>query len=1367
MGVLMAITDSLKETYFALEDKWYSFVDGVSEKVPAFGGFIDTLEDKNIPTFPLAIILLLIIIVAIFLLIVVPSGSTLTVNVTGTDGKALDGATVILMQGAEEKEKKYSNADGQVVFFLENGQYVLKIQKDSYSIKTKDVTLTQNQEEDFTLSLEDTKITKAVYLKNAQGTLIEDTGTLTYRCKGTTEEYSANYAGGKFDAEVNESCSEIEVISMQKYNLVNATASFSGNGAVTVEKVIVQTGNATVTISIEGSNLAPPAGLKVALVPSDGTLPTVVVTQGTSMVSFQDLSVQKYYVMVTDPDGNFQVYDGSKLGEAKDITKDETTAFTATLKKVDSQKITITLKDISSGAPVSGAEVKLALATNQNSVQTKISGATGQVTFNAAEGTDYIVAVDHPDYVLGQVDGVQAGDNKTIQLEKVDETNSNSLEIKVVDSKKVPIDGARVVLKKVDPAQPVIGEKVTGSDGIADFFNLEVDSSYIATVSKEGFGATNSTTMQVTPRAQKTVEVVFDIAEGTIRLRIMDPEKNPLSGVSVKAINYFTLSQEDTIKQTTTEGIVEFKIRADKKVYFTVESTGYAKYFTVAKYPLPNGIDEREIVMVKPSSQLSAMPLTVYSGTSEVKSTGEGNDTVNTGVYTVKSVLYVPSGKFSEAGLHLRTGKQTQNITNTMEEDGLYISEVDSSGKITRGTTYTPPTGSSIDLKESNLTTGNAKWINSVWKNPQEGAYEVEAEVTVTETNPSAKISIYYRGWAKGSSILRDPAMTTPAANELYSNAKEKILSVGASSVCSGSFCKSYTVQALSGSEAGRTKYISTTIEAKKDVQYLLTADLTNYSGKAIPSATLTVEGKSIDINAISINGAEQEGDTINLGTIGVDAPLQLQILFTTISSGTGAVKLTINTSTKTELEESITVNVKANKLFELNLIPVVIVPYINNTLFFEAKDSNTVLDEVTIEIRKNGALLGNVTTNGEGLATYELASPKIGDELSIKAMKEGYDPVQMTKQVDEAIMTITPPSVEETIKIGDTTGFSTSVVMQNNTAKSLKIKAVNINGDMKTYLDVKFTSTVEGTIVESGKDRNYSLLFKVNDSGMRLQEPKDVTGTITIETEITGANETYLNELPVSIHITMPGYLDSAKCLKVNPTSLTFITSDTEESQTVTLNNDCTAEGIDIPIHNLEAKLNEASKYGTITLSGEGLKTISLSETGADLTDYFEKQGEVSMTVRFNPNTSIASGTQEFTLYIDGKNVTDDGTEEKAQTSMKLETTMSVLSKCVEIDKPEGGIILDMAPWNMGYGRIMNSDLSSYASTYGGFSQRSAPYGMGYMAGMGMSGYGLSGYGNAYQNNLTSSGNTALNYNESQFTVKNNCSFDIDVDLD
>ncbi|MFA6065371.1 MAG: carboxypeptidase-like regulatory domain-containing protein [archaeon] len=1379
----MTVIESLKEGYYSFEDKWYGLVDSISEKVPVFGTVVDSLEDKGVPSFPLAIIIVILLLFLLIVLLTSSNSSSLTLTVVGTDNQPVEGATVVVLSGDTPKGTLTTLSDGKVTFFLENGTYSVKVDKDGYNSSPQEITLNGNMEEDFTLSLQDTTISKAVYLRTASGALIPaGSGTVIYRCKGDTTENTATYANGSFTASVNRSCTEIEVLSLQNYNVVSGTASFSGNGAVTVEQQVIVTGTVNVNLAIEGSTILPPAGLKVSLVPSDGTTPINLYSSTTGLVQFTSVPIKSYYVLVTDNDGNFQTYQGNLLADTQAVTKDTLTTFNVQLKKVSSSAIFVTIKDQTSGQSVSGAEVKLTLSTNANDFQAQITGATGQLTFRVAEGATYNITVDHPDYIVATSTGVSAGQEKTILLTKADSTNNNSLMVKVTDSKKNPIDNARVILKKIDPAQPIVGEKTTGATGEAEFFNLEPATSYMATISKENFGSVNSQSVQIVPRTQTTLEITFDIGEGIVQLKVMDSEKKPLSGVTVRAINFFTSVSEGTTQITSTEGIASFTIRADKKVYFVVESTGYSKYFTTAFNPTASATTVKDIILLKPTANLTTSLVGIYSGSSEVTSTGTATaaSTIAAGTYTVKAVLQVPKGIFSEAGLHLRTGKETANVTNLMEEDGLRLTRVDSSGRITQGDTYSPPNGYTNDTK--NLTTGEAKWANSVWKNPQEGTYEVEADISVTETNPNAELALYYRGWAKGSSTLRDPTSTIAAQNDLYSAAKKRVLTFGASTACTTSFCKSYTLQTQSGSNTGKTVYVNSSTEATKGTQYLLTADFTNYSGRALSGSVLTIAGKGIDINAILVNGNESTEKTINLGTIGIDAPMQVKILFNATTSGTEGIKFTINSSTKTEFEDTVTLNVKANKKFTFDLVPKVIIPYITNTLFFEAKDGNDSLEGALIEIRSSGTLIANTTTGSDGLAKYELAAPEIGQTINFKVMKEGYDTLELDKEVDSAILTITPPTIEETLKIGEVTALDTSIILQNNTASSLKITDVQINGDMKTYLDAKFNETIANTVIDTGKDRNYSLSLKVNSAASRLNAPKDVTGTIVIETEVTGTTQTYLNEIPVSIHLSMPGFLDSAKCLTVTPNTLDFITSDASQSKTITLTNQCTAESTKIALKNLQAKLSEASKFGTITLSGAGFSSTALSDQYVKIADFLEKDAESVLTINFTPSTVVASGTQAFTISIIGKNITDDLTEEKTESTVKTNITMSNISKCIEIVQPAGGVLLDIAPWNLGYGRVMQSDLSSYAQNYGGFRQ-SSPYGYGSntMSGMSMMGYGGAGYGTGYQNGFSGMGQSGMgqntvgqnggtqtvSYEQSSFTIKNSCATDVDIDLD
>ena len=61
-GLIMG-ADALKDAYFSVEEKWYGFIDKISDKLPFVGKIVDKMEEKNIPSFPVAIALLVIMIV--------------------------------------------------------------------------------------------------------------------------------------------------------------------------------------------------------------------------------------------------------------------------------------------------------------------------------------------------------------------------------------------------------------------------------------------------------------------------------------------------------------------------------------------------------------------------------------------------------------------------------------------------------------------------------------------------------------------------------------------------------------------------------------------------------------------------------------------------------------------------------------------------------------------------------------------------------------------------------------------------------------------------------------------------------------------------------------------------------------------------------------------------------------------------------------------------------------------------------------------------------------------------------------------------------------------------------------------------------
>ncbi|HNV01349.1 MAG TPA: carboxypeptidase-like regulatory domain-containing protein [archaeon] len=1347
----MSFTDSIKDTYYSLEDKWYSFVDKVSEKLPVFGKAVDFIEEKNIPSFPAAIILIVLIILLLFFLLTSSTTSVLTVGVVDSSELVLSGVNVSVYSGLNLVANSDTNSDGIAVFKLPPGKYNLRLEKSGYTTLTKEVEA--GKTERITL-IGGALSTKTVYMKTSDGRLITGSGTVKYYCVGSDIEKSAFYKDGKFDVDFGNECTEITIQSISGYKVISGQASFSG-GDITVEETPTNTGSVRVNLL---SNETIPPGLKVVLSGEDGVPQQVKVTE-TSVVVFENVPTKKYYVTVYDPridvETKFETWDGKKLGETKEVTTGNTTEFTVSLTKTASKKIVVTVRDVDTALVIKGAEVGLNLISNSTRVETKITGLTGQVTFDIAENEAYNISADHPEYIVGTTKTVTSEQTEiSIDLVKANSENSQSIKVNVIDNDGKIIENARVVLKKLDNTE--IDEKTTGSEGTAEFYNLEINQNYYVYVAKEEYSA-NSTSVTVTPRRQTVIDVKLNIGKGKITILVLDSEKSPLKGASVKMNNYYSQGTQtiEEQKNTDSEGKTTFEVRADKLVYFVIEGSGFSKYTTTTIKPDADSIIEKEVTLQKATGKVEVQISMNTKGGSLTENAAER--TVSAGVYTAKVTITIPKGTYSEAGIHLRTGKATEGMTNLMEEDSIKITEIRSAAsRTTKGTSYTPNNGYDKDSK--NLTTGDSKWVNALWRNPSEGTYELEADILITEISQLQGINVWYRGWAKGASTLRDPASNTTGINELYSTAKNYILTGGSTNICANGFCKTNTIEVLSGTDSGKRYYINNTFTAKKDVSYLLITELTNNSGRSINGAVLSLESVGIDLNLITINGVEHSTKTIDLGTIGVDSYNRIAVVFTPRMSGTNTITTKIDSSTKNEFEQTTTITVKANKKFSLDIIPKEIIPYIKNNMFFEVIDGNTPLSGVLIEIKKGVNILGTVETSGEGLATYELASPSIGDVITITATKEGYDTIEITKEAKKSILLITPPSISETIKIGEIASISQTILMQNTTVKDVKIKSTSFSGDLSTYLDLKFNETITGALIEKSKDKNYTLTIKPNSISKKLKEPLTLNGNLIITTEIEGTTQNYENEIPITIRLSMPGYIDSEKCLKVTPGTIEFIAAGSEATQTIELENTCTAEGIQINLHDIEAKINETSKLGSVLVSGNGFSG-GLSTAYTKIGTILEKGTKETLTVRFVPNGSISSGTQDLKITFKGSNIPEENEVETIEASTTAKITMSNLSKCITIEEPSGGITLDVAPWNMGYSRLMTSNISSYAQNYEGFSNRNQSYPYGMTSAIPFMNSSNSGSAGQQQNYNT--------YEQSSFTIQNNCAIDIEIDLD
>ncbi len=1326
----MGIGETLKDYYYKTEDSWYKFVDNVSQKLPVFGNVVDKIEEKGIPTFPVAIAIVLILLILILFLLF-GTASSLVVVVKDEAGNPVSGAQVTVFLNGVQEDYFETGADGRVVFYLENNTYSIKVDKQGFaSVTRSDIT---TGETTITLVSQTSPVTKSVALKNASGQLITGTGTVVYSCVGSNEQRYSNYQNGRFNVDFSD-CTEIQIDSISGYTIIEGRASFSSADDIIVNKLEQNTGTITVQLSTANENL--PTGLRVMLYNKNELLVKTTYSNS-NIVVFSDVITDSYYIVVADPNGDFSDYDGSSIGETKELRKDESLSFNVVLNRSVSASITVTVKDAQTGLPISGAEVKRKSIQNQNDLDTLITGNSGQVTFLVASGSNYLISAEHPNYIIDEPRSVAPNENITFNLVEANESNSQSLIVRVKDPRGDAISGTRVVLKKTDDTK--VDEKITGHNGEVEFYNLEFGN-YFVTAVKPGFATVTSPSTQVLPRRVNAIDVTIDIGTGIIRLNVSD-ESGVLPSANVTAVNITGAIERET--STNQEGSADFSIRVDKEVYFIVETPGKASYYTTSMMADSGALTEKDIILRDTTGGLNVTLAGIFSNGEELS-----GETINSGSYTAKLLLEVPRGNFNEAGVHIRTGKAENEITNLMEEDSIAIGKISASTtKTTKGKTYSPINGYNIDSK--NLTSSTAKWANVIWNNPVNAVYEIEAEILVTDSLTTSAENFWYRAWAKGSSNLKDP-QSSVAGHELYSNAKNRLFSINNSvgtNLCNASFCKIYTLETLTGRNAGRVQAVNNSVSVAQSNTYILKVDLINL--KPISGAVIEIEGRGISIDEIKLN-SNIENDTIILGGLSTDTYNRIEIKFTANNAGSGAINLKVNSGSKTELDQTITITTTANKKFNLDILPRQLIPYINNTLFFEVTDNNNPLSKTIIEIIEDNITLGIVETSGDGIATFELPSPSAGDTITIIAKKEGYDTINITKTVDERLILITPPEIVETIKIGEIVSINQTLILTNQTVKDIKLTRVTTTGELATYLNIDLDG-IAGSVVASGQDSNYSIKFRTNSVSQRLREPISVTGTINFETEIDGTNQKFESKLPVNIRLSMPGYLDSDRCLKIIPGTIEFNTSTNEATQNIEIENNCVAEGTKINLFELEAKLNSASKLGTIMVSGTGFMNASLSETYSKIAEILEKDAKQTLTVRFVPSASVSSGEEELKVTIRAKNIIDSSDSETIEASFNTRISMSNLARCIEVVKPETGLVLEVAGWNLGYDRLVTSNIGSHMSQYQGFNSRSglsAPFG--------------------FNQAIPFTGQQQSNIHEQdRFVIKNNCAVDIEIDLD
>jgi len=1328
--VFMGIGKSIKNFYFALEDKYYAFVDFLDKHGIPMYKFVDFFENRNIPSFPVFILLILFVVLLVWFIFFsgfLANTTQLTVIVTDKNEIAIEGAKIKIYVANEIFSEAVTNAEGKA--FLQvplNKEFELKVEQIDFKPYSTQLTLTQEETKIIKLEKEIKLITKNIsFIAAGTQNLIQDVFTVTVSCSEAEFTETKTVYNGRLTLEnIPENCGTL-TFSSEDFTIKNNEISLEEEEPIIyLEKLELRTG--TIEVRVEDNKGNPVSNAEVKLMntnktssETDDLLVEHDVTDDTGITLFSEVPIGEYYAFIYT---NGQYADTTT--ETKELLENGKIILSAKLIPTEESSINVLVLD-EENKPVENTKIQL--YRENILVASNYTNSEGKLTLNVSVNTTYSLIADKPGYFIERINVSPQSEYYEIHLKKQTKENAQTIIVKVLDLKGRPIENARVMLKVNDEvlAAPI---QVTGIDGKTEFTNVKAGQYFVLAV-KDGFASNVSEPFNLRERETKEIEVELDIADALIEFYVLNEDSEEITTATIKLIDSEFLQQIDS--SNTSVSPTTFTVRADKKVFAVIEAADYLTYVTSLIKLSGNATTKKEIILrknvLKPTIEFNGLTLNEEK-VSNTLSEGQ--------IYDATFIFNIPKEiAFDSAGIHIRTGLSYENKTNLMEEDTAFIKEVSTAKSLIKGSTsYTPFTGTAID-KPSNLN-ANIKWAEIEWLLddkilPKQGiTLEANAKIQVSASAlPGEQVLINYRGFAISGSVKRDPEdavlgsnLENAARQRYYANAYTKIYTIGPNNLCVKGFCRSYAIEDLSN----KTKQnILDSFVAKEKQLYALYFSLNKESKGSIGNAELVLNNESGSltfkkIELIDATGTQVKeqlnGFTFNkiIGTLNEGSTISGILFFETSKSGLSPIKLSIKALNEEKFSEEILIDVTPAKEMKIELLPLEIVPLIDNELIIKVTDSeNKAVSNAIVNIYLDNVLLNTDNTNAEGITIYRLEKPNAGSLLKIKASKVGFKDKEIEKTIDASILTVIPATIDFDLEAGTKLALEKGLILLNNTPINLKIKKIILSNEFSDLIKMEVTESPEK--IESGKDANLFLAFSLTDKGILIEQTTSLEGSISLIVSNDELNQSWLTVIPVKARILLGGEVNQKECLKILPQEWQIITEREQKTIKAKLSNECAVESNPIPLKNVSARITQTGNSIGLLSVKIGTKTFDLKEEFTKIADLINENSEIEMQLIFSPNTNIKTAKQSLALELKAEHSTFRGKEE-LKTQMNIEAIINILDKCIEVSYEEP-LKLSACGYNLGYDYYSSywnrmPSYSAYPSMFAGTSFYGSAYG-------------------------------------------------------
>ncbi|MFH1587890.1 MAG: hypothetical protein ABIA76_00955, partial [Candidatus Diapherotrites archaeon] len=777
----------VKEFYYSLEDKWYGFLDGLQEKgIPVYN-VIDQI-DKIVPSFALFLGILILLFLGISYFVFfsapaenVPEGQVMIkFSVEDEKGFSLKDALIEMEIEGKKTEKKTSSS-GKAEFLIESGTGI------SVKVSKKDFV-------DFTDSyfadeeLEEIKITlfkatgfeyssKTVYFVDSSGKSIEGKNIRAeFSCSNSEavlpESSFDAITSGQVELSIPKNCGSLQArVFVEGFESKNISLS-PQESIVRLQEINSGTDEFTATLivkAIEKETRAPLRGIQLELRNDSGEL----IDAG-----FTDSSGEKYF---SAPWDDYKITAIDPNAEHVQTTHSFTVNSNSKQVTIEMQrdpyaKITASAVDSGTNQAVP-AVIYLRKGTELIPIETTSSNLKAEFLLESP-GT-YYLRTGKEGYISSseqEVEITQKAQEKEINLliEPCTPAKCSALKISVIDEDALPVENALINLHEAGTGfvQTQYAQRTTDENGLAQPVYTEVESgNYYASATKYPASA-SSNEFEVIQGKPMEVTIDFVIGEALIEIQAMDSFNEPVPFAKVEFFN--PIGELLGEMETSEEGMLSTKLKADKEIYVKISKKEFTSWTSelIQLYPdkvfFINAELEKEI--------LGDTPLIEFLGLMEKNTDYAVEEPEPATTYDALFELIIPSETdFDEAGIHLRTG-----FMDNIEKDDLFYSKI--SAPMTtqlKGKTFAQENNG---IEE--ITNGEAKWINLIWKKPEPGKYRIKAEVKIkSNAPPGAELPIYFRaGGKEKNEFFRDPYDDELGTGEeisgkkaLYANAYAKI----------------------------------------------------------------------------------------------------------------------------------------------------------------------------------------------------------------------------------------------------------------------------------------------------------------------------------------------------------------------------------------------------------------------------------------------------------------------------------------------------------------------------------------------------------------------------------------------------------------